>query len=59
MVASHSICALHALQELIDAQKVCTNHIGIHYVELRKRAPGGIRGERIIRYSNNILKLFE
>ena len=43
-----SICFTGAILNVIDAQKVCTNNVGIHYVELRKRAPGGMIQEPYI-----------
>ena len=42
------ICFTGAILNIIDAQKVRTNHVGIHYVELRKRAPGGMIQEPYI-----------
>ena len=41
-------CFTDAILNVIDAQKVRPNHGGIHYVELRKRAPDGMIQEPYI-----------
>ena len=43
-----STCFTGAILNIIDAQKVRTNHVGIHYVELRKSAPDGMIQEPYI-----------
>ena len=43
-----STCFTDAILNIIDAQKVRPNHVGIHYVELRKSVPDGMIQEPYI-----------